>query len=335
MNEPRMGPRGRMVRLALLSLGLLLALPASGLALQTPPPISRNGQPVTQVATGLRTPTAFAFGDGRVFAADAGSENGRQPGGVYLLNGGRARLLPGSPRSVFGAVWHRGALYLSAGPRLLRWSGFDGSRFTHHRTLYTAPARFPGFNGLGFGADGRIYVGVSVTTDDHGPTTLPYARDLLSFSAAGRGPRIVAGGIRQPWQLAFPRGSSSPFVSVLGQDNGAARPPDFILRVRPGQNYGFPTCNWTQLTVCTPFTRPFKLLPPHTDPMGLGIIGNRLYIAEFGDVLARVVWMPLEGGPLKILLTGFSKPIVALGVSGAYVYVGQTTGQVFRVRATG
>ena len=125
-------------------------------------------------------------------------------------------------------------------------------------------------------------------------------------------------------------------MSVLGQDNGAVRPPDFILRVRPGENYGFPTCNWTSLAVCSPDSRPFKRLAPHTDPLGLGIIGNRLlHRPNSADVLARVVWMALQGGPLKIRLTGFYKPIVALGVHDGDVYVGQTTGQVFRVKATG
>ncbi len=149
--------------------------------------------------------------------------------------------------------------------------------------------------------------------------------------------RVVARGIRQPWQLAFPPRSSSPFVSALAQDGGTdeAAVPDFVLRVRPGQNYGFPACNWGCCRPLRRAPRPFALLAPHSDPMGLAIIGSRLYIAEYGvqSPGPRVVSMPLGGGgPLTPLLTGFPQPIVALAAHGGDLYVGEQTGQVFRVR---
>ena len=92
----------------------------------------------------------------------------------------------------------------------------------------------------------------------------------------------MAKGIRQPWQMAFPRGSSSPYVSDLGQDSGATNPPDFVLRIRPGQNYGLPKCNWTVSWKCNGFARPFQFFAPATDVMGEAIAGTRLYMTEFG-----------------------------------------------------
>ena len=74
-----------------------------------------------------------------------------------------------------------------------------------------------------------------LNNNDHGPATLsPHLYDILSFNANGKGLKVFASGIRQPWQMAFPKGSSSPFVSDLGQDSGAKNPPDFILRVHEG-----------------------------------------------------------------------------------------------------
>ncbi|MBV8987045.1 MAG: hypothetical protein JO372_00655, partial [Solirubrobacterales bacterium] len=57
------------------------------------------------------------------------------------------------------------------------------------------------FNGLAFGADGRLYVGVDVgLTNDHGPKkSLRY--DILRFNAAGKNMKVFATGIRQPWQF--------------------------------------------------------------------------------------------------------------------------------------
>jgi hypothetical protein len=284
-----------------------------------------------------------------VFVSDGTLPSG---GGVFVLAGKTAVRLSGSPTASFGVMWRAGTLYVSAitlsgsGPpvnQLLAWSGWNGSQFTKQTVLYTAPPGFPGFNGLAFGADGRLYTGVDVgQSNDHGPAVAPYQYDILSFNASGGNLRIVAKGIRQPWQFAFPAGSSSPFVTNLGQDSPKSiqgKVQDFLLRVRQGQNYGFPTCNWIVVKVCAKFAKPFAFLQPHTDPGGLGIIGNRLYMSEFGFVLtAKVVSMPLAGGAFKTELTGFKgEAMIGLGTNGGWVYVGEPktapgTGRVFRIK---
>lgn len=328
-----------------LSKSVGVALTASALlasaatAAGPPPPKSTNGKPVTQVAAGLQTPTSFAFGAGKVFAADGGSENGKTPGGVFVLNNGKATRLAGSPPFVAGVTWRRGVLYVSGGSQLMAWRGWNGTQFASRKVIYAAPKGFPGFNGIGFGANGRLYAGVSLASNnDHSPSTAPFAYDILSFSPNGKNLRIVARGIRQPWQMAFPARSSSPIVSDLGQDSGVKNPPDFLLRVLPGQDYGFTKCNWTRLAGCSSAATPFKFFSPHTDAMGLGIIGRRLYFSSFlsptgkgpgGEVLS----MPLIGGAAKPLLTGFVAPVVALGVHSGWVYAGEIgTGLVYRVR---
>jgi glucose/arabinose dehydrogenase len=315
-----------------------------------PPPKATNGHAVTQVAAGLKTPTSFAFGDGRVFEGDGGNaESGPPNGGVFVLRGGAAKEIPGSPGFVAGLAWHKGALYVSGGSvtgpksakwQLQVWSGWNGKTFTKRKVIYTAPKKFQGFNGLAFGGDGRLYVGVDVgLTDDNddGPASLsPYLYDILSINPDGSGLTVFATGIRQPWQFVFPAGSSSPFVSDLGQDKGAKNPPDFLLRVHQGDNYGFPDCSWTSSSKCTGFTKPFKLFAPHTDIMGLAIIGNRLYLTSFMGPHAKgpggeVFSMPLSGGALKPVVTGFVAPVVGLGELAGRLYIGELTGQVFSV----
>jgi glucose/arabinose dehydrogenase len=313
-----------------------------------PPPMSTNGQPVQLVASGLGTPTSFAFGAGNVFEGDGGSSQSGPPnGGVFLLEHGTATKLPHSPNFVAGLAWRKDTLYISAatitkkGPKfqLLGWSGWNGTAFTQRNVIYTAPKGFDGFNGLAFGPDGRLYVGVDVgltNGNDHGPAKTPYLYEILSIRPNGKGLKVFASGMRQPWQLAFPKGSSSPFVSDLGQDKGAKNPPDFLLRVRDGDNYGFPKCNWTQPKACNGYAKPFKMFAPHTDVMGVGIIGKQLYLSEFlgnGGKSGLVVSMPMMGGSPKTLVTGFVAPVVGLGVHAGWVYVGELTGQVFRVKA--
>ncbi len=344
--------RGRTAALAVASVVTAGVVASTATAAGPPPPPKGvGGAKVQQVAAGLHTPTSFAFGAGNLFEGDGGSESSSGPpagGGVYLLKGGAGTLIPGSPQFVAGLAWHRGALYVSGGSitgptsakwQIQKWTGWNGHTFTHRKAIYTAPKKFQGFNGLAFGADGRLYVGVDVgllNGNDHGPAKTPYVYDILSMKANGKGFKVFATGIRQPWQLAFPKGSSSPYVSDLGQDKGAKNPPDFVLRVKQGDNYGFPRCTWIVASKCKGFAKPFQKFGPHTDIMGMVIIGKRLYMTSFlgpkgkgpgGEVLS----MPLSGGRAKAVVKGFVAPTVGLGSHGGSLYVGELTGQVFKV----
>lgn len=314
-----------------------------------PPPKGVGGAKVQLVASGLHTPTSFAFGAGTLFEGDGGSETAKPPnGGVFAIKNGTGTQISGSPQFVAGLAWHKGSLYVSGGSvtgptsaswQILKWSGWNGTTFTNRRVVYTAPKGFQGFNGLAFGANGRLYVGVDVgllNGNDHGPAKTPFVYDILSMKPNGKNLKVFATGIRQPWQLAFPKGSSSPFVSDLGQDKGAKNPPDFVLRVHQGDTYGFPTCNWIVPSKCAGLAKPFQRFSPHTDIMGLAIVGNRLYMTSFLGTTGKgpggeVLSMPLKGGTAKPVVTGFVAPTVGLGVNAKSLYVGELTGQVFKV----
>jgi glucose/arabinose dehydrogenase len=341
----------RVAKLAACAVATAIAVASgAGAAGPPPPPTSTNGNPVQLVASGLMTPTSFAFGDGTVFEGDGGSTSSKGPpnGGIYVLKDGTATKLAGSPAFVGGLAWRGSTLYVSGGNvsgtgatfQLLAWSGWNGTTFTKKKVIYTAPKKFEGFNGLGFGANGRLYVGADVgllNNNDHGPASKsPYVYDILSINPNGTGFKVFATGIRQPWQMVFPKGSSSPFVTDFGQDSGAKNPPDFILRVKQGQDYGFPKCNWTKAAACKGYAKPFKMLPPHTDVGGIAMVGSELYMSEFGFAkpnVPLVVSLPASGkGTPKPLLKGFVAPVIGLATNGGYLYVGELTGQVFRVK---
>jgi glucose/arabinose dehydrogenase len=333
------------------SLALGLVAPAASASSGPPPPVSTNGHKVQLVASGLKTPTSFAFGDGRVFVGDGGNSEGSAPpnGGVYVLKHGAAVKIGSLLKFVAGVAWHDNKLYISGAVlahgrpswQLISWSGWNGKTFTVRKLLFVAPKKFDGFNGIGFGADGRLYVGVDVgLTDgnDHGPaTTSPYLYDILTFRANGTHLRVFAKGMRQPWQLAFQPGSNAPFVTDLGQDSGAKNPPDFVLHVHAGDNYGFPKCNHTVAKNCRGFTKPFRSFAPHTDLMGIAVHGRTLYLTSFLGPNGKgpggeVFTLGLNSHMLRPLLKGFVAPTVGLGLHNGYVYVGELTGQVYRVR---
>lgn len=317
-------------------------------------PISTNGNKVQLVASMLKTPTSFAFGDGAVFEGDAGNSTSVPNGGLFLLKGGKATEISTPLIYVAGLQFHHGTLYISgaslaaSGPsfEILAYRGWNGTKFTSERTIYTAPSGFQGFNGLAFGADGRLYVGVDtglLNNNDHGPaSTSPYLYDILSMKANGTDLKVFATGIRQPWQMAFPAGSNSPIVSDFGQDKAATNPPDFLLRVKAGQNYGFPKCNWTSKAKCAGYAKPLRLFSPHTDVGGVVIYGGRLYLSEFGYDPKQhpplVVSLPLSAkGTPKTIVKRFASgnTVIGLGENGGYLYIGvvtKTQGLVYRVK---
>jgi glucose/arabinose dehydrogenase len=333
------------------TLTFALAAPAADASSGAPLPVSTNGHKVQLVASGLKTPTSFAFGDGTVFEGDGGNSEGSAPpnGGVYALKNGAAVKIASPIKFVAGLAWHDNTLYISGAQiingqpsfRLYAWSGWNGTTFTVRKSLFIAPKKFDGFNGIGFGADGRLYVGVDVgLTDgnDHGPaTTSPYLYDILTLRADGKDVQVFAKGMRQPWQLAFEPGSNAPFVTDLGQDSGAKNPPDFVLHVHAGDNFGFPKCNHTVPKNCQGFTQPFRSFAPHTDLMGIAVHRCTLYLTSFAGRHGKgpggeVFTLGLNSSVLKPLIKGFVAPVVGLGLNHGYIYVGELTGQVFRLR---
>lgn len=332
---------------ATLSIGAAAAVAATGPTGPPPPPKAAGGKQVKLVASGLQTPTSFAVGGGHVFEGDGGAETSTVPnGGVYMLSGGKGIKLPGSPNFVSGLAWHHGALYVAGGTitkqgpkwQVQRWSGFNGSSFSKRKAIWTGPKGFDGTNGIAFAPNGRLLLGVDVgltNGNDHGPAKTPFVYSILSMKANGKDAKVYARGMRQPWQMAFPKGSNVPLVSNLGQDKGAKNPPDSVLRVKQGDNYGFPKCNFTSKKACKGFTKPFRLFKPHTDIMGMAVIGKRLYMTSFLGTTGKageVFSMPVTGGKLTKVVTGFVAPTVGLGTNGHSLYIGEVgLGLVYKV----
>lgn len=318
-------------RLVVAALATACLAPAAAQAQGPPPPTAVNGATVETVGQGIESPVAFAFGAGKVFVASGGAEDGSSPGGIYTAAGGTATKLPDSPAFVAGLVWHKGVLYASGDGKLLAYSGWDGSKFAKVKTLFKGPKHFSGFGGLTW-HKGRIWAGVAISNFkyDSRKSPQPYAQSVVSLKPNGKDIRVFATGLREPWQLTFVRGIKNPFVSVLGQDNLKKGPPDYIIHPHKGDDYGFPKCNWNKPKACKPYAKPYLLLAPHASPMGIGAIGKTIYVALFGK--QEIDRFAVGGGKPKAFLTGYVAPVTGLGIHKGYVYTGDLTGAVYRVK---
>jgi glucose/arabinose dehydrogenase len=308
-------------------------LPAAAQAQGPPPPTAVTGANVQTVAPAgsVQSPVAFAFGAGKVFVASGGNEQNGSGGGVYVAGAGKATLVPNSPKIVFGLVWHKGTLYVSGDQKLYAYTGWNGTRFAKRTLLFKGPKHFSGFGGLNF-HHGRVYAGVAISNFkyDSRKSPQPYAQSVVTLKPDGSDIRVVAHGLREPWQMTFVKGIHDPFVSVLAQDNLKVV-PDYIIRAREGQNYGFPKCNWTKPKACKPFATPYLLLEPHASPMGIGSIGKTIYVALFGK--QEVDRFKVGGGKPKAFLKGFVAPVTGLGIKNGWVYSGDLTGAIYRVKS--
>lgn len=336
--------RSRIARAAMLTLALPPLAAGTASAARRPqgpppPPQATNGAKVTTLAHGVPTPTAFAFAGTTTFVAGAGAEDGSAPGGLYTVARGRATRVAGAPRAIYGLAWNGRTLFASSGPRLVAASGWNGRRFSSgFRAIWTGPRGFSNLNGIALGPDGRLYAGVTMSAKgDHAKVDAPLAQSIISLTTSGDDVQIYASGLRQPWQLTFAPGADAPLATALGQENlGRRQPPDYVIAPKQGDDYGFPRCNWSKPAACADFARPLALLPAHSSPMGIGVIGKRIYVALFTGTGRgpSVVSIPLAGGRAKPkpLLTGFAAPVVALGTHRGQVYAGDLTGAIYRVK---
>ena len=304
---------------------------ASAAAAKAPPlsPRAAGGRTVAVVARGVPSPTAFAAVGGRLFVSGYGTNaKSNNTGGVFLLGGGKAARLAGSPPHVYGLASSKGTLYISAGKTILAWSGWDGKRFQATRTVTTAPDNFGTFNGLAVGPDGQIYVGAN--PDGSNPT---YDNTFLTVDPGSGTITVIARGIRQPWQPLFLPGSTLPIVSDLNQDDlGPKLPPDYLLAIKKGADYGYPSCPADPST-CASYSKPFVQFPAHSSPMGLGFLKGKLYIALYVGLGTgpEVVSMPVGGGKPTPFLTRFPAPVIAVAIVGGKLYSGDQRGGIYRV----
>jgi len=315
-----------------------LVIVAPGGAAGPPIPKASNGNKVEVVGTGVPTPTAFAFAGSTVFAGSGPNEQSGGPGGLFALAGGKATKVPNTPPIVFGLAWKSSKLYVSTGPSIVALEGWNGTKFAKIKTIFNAGSTVGGVNGLAW-RNGRIYGGGGLVNDigkngkvPASPFPDPYS--VFSIDPNGKDFQVVAGGLRQPWQLTFVAGNPNPMVSVLSQEVNPI-PPDAIVNAEPGKDYGFPGCFAGVGSECagSDFAQPMITFPKHTSPMGIQGVGDTLYVALFGGIgksgseVVRIPAVP-NGKPTPVL-TGYAAPVVALGISGKKLYTGDIAGDIY------
>ena len=225
-------------------------------------------------------------------------------------------------------------------------------------------------NGIAFGPDGKLYVGVGATTD-HGPINQPMEAAILRMNPDGSDLEVFATGLRNPYDLTF-----SPDGDLFAGDNNATEvnrtlrmiPPEELNHIRRGAHYGFPDVHG-QPPPGDDSVAPVVEFYPSVVSAGLTWYAaddfpadwrNGVYIAQWGsgaDVLVNrgllfgfaVVFVPLtkdDAGAYHGDFVAFAtsatgqitdfRPIdVTVGPDGALYIIDFFSSRVFRVTYTG
>lgn len=298
---------------------LTLALASSSLAhadeLTVPP-----GFAITELVTGLRSPTAMAISpDGRIFVCE-------QKGTLRVIRDGQLLAAPFVTVPVDGQR-ERGLVGVAVHPHFpqtpyvyVYYTAFKPtihnrlSRFTANGD-HAVPgsekvlADFPPLvrdihNGgaLHFGPDGLLYIGVGENGVSTNAQTLanplgkllrldengaPPADNPFYAQTTGLARGIFAMGLRNPFTFAFDRGSARLFVNDVG-----FRTWEEIDEIAPGGNYGWPIVEGVSND---PRFRPPLFTYPHgpSGESGCAITGGAFYdFAASGSTPAGVIPFP-------------------------------------------
>jgi putative membrane-bound dehydrogenase-like protein len=166
--------------------------------------------------------------------------------------------------------------------------GFPGEEYAFHQS-----------NGLTFGLDGRIYIGVGATTD-HRPETHPLAARILSVNPDGSDLRVYATGLRNPFGM-IPAPGSGLFVV----DNGSSGcidtstkiddcsnkidVPEEVNYIVEGKDYGFP--NYFGIPPQESGTMPpLVTLPDHSAPAGIVMYEGDNFPEKYEGQLFVSLW---------------------------------------------
>jgi glucose/arabinose dehydrogenase len=202
-------------------------------------------------------------------------------------------------------------------------------------------------DGLAWGPDGKLYLGVGSTTD-RGPESHPWSATILRFHPDGTGVEVYARGFRNPYGIAF-----DPEGRLWATDNGADNPvtSDELNLVEQGAHYGYPDV-FEEPPSGSPTKGPVALFGAHNSTNGLayysgsqfppayrGGIFVAMWGSSFSDEVGRAVGfvrLKQDGarykGEVFQFATGFDRPLdLTVGPEGD-LWVGDfLAGTVYRI----
>jgi glucose/arabinose dehydrogenase len=299
-------------------------------------------------------------------------EHGTRSGAVYALApGGEAERYSGDFVSPVGLAFQPGtdALYVSGRVTLERGGGLwrvPSGGGTPESVIADLPCCFMEIdnqpNGIIFGPDGYLYMGVGALTDHAEPSDparmrnepiQPYEAAVLRIQPHTGEIEVYAEGLRNPYDLTFT--SDGQFYAT---DSGLLTGQgDRLLAISQDAHLGWPYWNGRGCEGCPPtppqleITPDLYSFPPSTLPRGIIAYTGANFPRNTFDNLFVALWNGVEGAqqivridPQEIdegyqpepFVTGLIRPIdVAVAPDGSLLVADYVYGHIWRVRYEG
>jgi glucose/arabinose dehydrogenase len=319
-------------------------------------------------------PMQIVYGpDGRLYATVL--ENGTRSGAVYVMNAdGTSTRYSGQFISPIGLAFQPGTdvLYVSARVTLEHGGGLwrvlsDGTMqpvVTDLPCCYSSIDNQP--NGIVFGPDGYLYMGIGALTDHSEPANpekqryadiLPLEAGVLRINPHTGAVSPYAQGLRNPFDVTFD--STGQFYAT---DSGLVDGPgDRLLRLEPGAHFGWPFYrNRGCDEACPPTDFSVNLqddlytFPDYSLPRGLVAYTGTQFPVNLWDNLFVVLWngtdyaqrvvridprdwrLGSEDYAPEPFVTGLIRPVdVTIAPDGSLVVADFIYGHIWRVRYVG
>jgi sugar lactone lactonase YvrE len=321
-------------------------------------------------------PMQITYGpDGRLYATAL--ENGTRIGAVYVMNadGSTQRYTSGLMISPIGLAFQPGTdlLYVSGrvayGQGGALWRVYPGGG-QPELVINNLPCCFGLIdnqpNGITFGPDGYLYLGIGALTD-HSEVTMsdpklgytsiqPLEAGILRIQPDTGEITAYAQGLRNPYDLAF-----DSTGQLYATDSGTVYGPvDRLLSIQAGAHYGWPYWRERGCAECPlnpggiPVSPDWLTFPDFTLPRGLTIyngdqfplnLKGSLFVALWNGTAnaQRIVRIDPHDPNLGIsaytpepFVTGLVRPVdVTVASDGALVVADFIYGHVWRVRYVG
>ncbi|HZQ60432.1 MAG TPA: sorbosone dehydrogenase family protein [Casimicrobiaceae bacterium] len=302
----------------------------------------------------------------RVYAVRLAADDDPQKAQVHTVATGL--------RLPLGVAFHDGALYVSSVDRILRLPNVEPS-LEHPPRAEIVTDRLPkeswhGGRFIGFGPDGKLYVGVGAPCNVCEPDRDRYAA-IMRMNADGSGLEVFARGVRNTVGFDWDPRTKEMWFTDNGRDNlGDDAPPDELNHApRAGLDFGYPYCHGGDIVdpqfgaehACSEFTPPAQKLGPHVASLGMrfytgtqfpAAYRNRIFIAEHGSwnrsrkIGYRITMVTIENGRATRYETfaegwlqgdsAWGRPAdVLVAPDGSLLVADDTAGAIYRIRYRG
>ncbi len=314
-------------------------------AQSTPSPITLPaGYAAEVVDRGLNLPTHLAYGpDGALYVTQLnGGENDGSGQVVRIAKpGDTPQVVLDHLLKPTGLAWVGNDLYIVARNTILLSHDQDGTFSTPQPLFKDLP-----FNGR---SNGQIFVGPDgmLYFQSTGTEVAPHDSGFIYTAKPGDNTlSVYARGFKNAYAMTWDNSTHTMYATEIGDGAipGGGQPPEKLVVVKQGADYGWPTCyairqpnpDWGGTTdLCAKVEAPLAMFAPEATPTGLAVFDGQLIVALWNGNPARLVSINPATGTVTDWASGFKDPIALLtDQNGSLLVVDFLDNSISRIRKT-